>query len=398
MHTRLKGALPKNPLALAAIALLLTGLILRLAGLEFVSGDMRGFVLRWYGQLARQGFAALGTDFSNYTPPYLYLLWIATGIRAWLADLTAIKLVSMLFDAGSAAWVYKIVRIKYPQGAAPLLGGAIFFSLPTVWLNSAWWGQADGIYTFFVLACLYFLLRERPLPAMIFFGVAVSFKLQAAFFAPFLLLLALKGRIPWRYLLSVPLVYLALMLPAVLAGRPLIDTLTVYLAQAGTFHQLTMNAPSLYAFISNDWYEPAALLGLGLTALLALAWALFYARRVKTWTPEILVMCATVSALMMPFFLPKMHERYFYLADGMLLLLALYLPRLWYLVPISQLVSTITYSVYLFSPGRPSFNPAGPGTPPLLIAALLNTGLLALVFWQQYRLVKDNRVCYDSTP
>ncbi len=388
----MKDASSKNSLTVVAIAILLFGVILRFAGLGFISMDMRAFVMRWYDQLAREGFSAMRTGFSNYTPPYLYLLWFATWTRAWLPEVTAIKLISALFDAGNAVWVYKIARIKYHEGAVPLLGAAVFFALPTILLNSAWWGQADSIYTFFVLASLFFLMRDRPLPAMVFFGIAFAVKLQAAFFAPFLFLLMLKRRVAWTSVLIVPLVYIAMMIPALLAGRPFLDTLTIYLSQADTFHQLTMKAPNLYQFISNDWYSPALYLGLGFTALLALAWAIGYARKIKTLTPEIIILCAAVSTTMVPFFLPKMHERYFYLADAMLLLLAIYLPRLWFVPLTSQVVSTITYSIYLFSsptPGRPPMEAASPW---LTLAALINTMLMGFLFWEQYRLVETTPV------
>ncbi|HET7143273.1 MAG TPA: glycosyltransferase 87 family protein, partial [Anaerolineales bacterium] len=325
-----------------------------------------------------------------YTPPYLYLLWVATWTRTLLPEITAIKLLSILFDAGNAVCIYKISRIKYPEGALPFLGAAVFFALPTIILNSAWWGQADSIYTFFVLASLYFLLRDHPLSAMIFFGIAVSFKLQAVFFAPFLFLLILKRRIPWTYSLIVPLVYIVMMIPAILAGRPFLDTLTIYLSQADSFRQLTMKAPNLYQFVSNRWYEPVLILGLGFTALLALAWAVIYERKIKTWTPEMLVICAAVSVLMMPFFLPKMHERYFYAAEVMLLLLAVYLPRLWVALLISQAVSIITYSIVLFSHSRPGPGPITPESPLLIIAALINTLLVGFLFWKQYRLIEES--------
>ncbi len=376
-------------LVVGAITLVLAGVILRLTGLGFISMDMRAFVMRWYNQLAHQGFSAIQTDFSNYTPLYLYLLWLATWTRALIPEVTAVKLISILFDVGNAVWVYKIARVKYPEGSVPLLGAAVFFALPTIVLNSAWWGQADSIYTFFLLACFYFLLRDRSLPALILFGIAVSFKLQAVFFAPFLFLLTLKRRVPWTYTLIVPLVYIIMMLPAVLAGRPFLDTLTIYLSQADSFRQLTMKAPNLYQFISNSHYEPVLIFGLGFTALLVLVWAIGYARKIKTWTPEMMVLCAAVSAMMMPFFLPKMHERYFYVADVMILLLVVYLPRLWGALLASQLVSTITYSIYLFSHNGPGPAPLATTSPLLILAALVNTFLIGFLFWKQYRLISS---------
>jgi len=122
--------------AVATVAIILVGVILRIAGLEFISMDMRAFVMRWYDQLARQGFSAMRTEFSNYTPPYLYLLWFATWTRTLLPEVTAIKLLSILFDVGNAVWVYSILRIKYHEGPVPFMGAAIFFALPTIILTA----------------------------------------------------------------------------------------------------------------------------------------------------------------------------------------------------------------------------------------------------------------------
>lgn len=56
-------------------------------------------------------------------------------------------------------------------------------------------------------------------------------------------------------------------------------------------------------------------LGLAITAMIALTWVTLYARTVKESNPETILLCALVSVVFMPFFLPKMHDRYFYLAE-----------------------------------------------------------------------------------
>ena len=382
--------------AIAAVIISILGIGMRLAGLDFISMDMRAFVMRWYDQLARQGFSAMRTDFSNYTPPYLYLLWIAAWTRSFLPEVAAIKMISILFDIGNAVLVYKILRVKYPEGSIPFLGAAAFFSLPTVILDSAWWGQADAIYAFFTLACLYFLLRDQPLPSMIFFGIAASFKLQAVFIAPFLFLLALKRRIPFAYFFVVPVMYVLMMIPAIMMGRPVLDTLTIYLSQADAYRQLTLKAPNLYQFIPGNFNETILMIGLGMSALAALIWVIVYAIKVKTWTPEILLMCAAVSAIMMPFLLPKMHERYFYVADALILILAFYLPRIWTTALASQMVSVITYSIYLFSHSRPDSPPATAESVLLIIAAMVNTLLVGYLFWKQYAIVEESHLLHGD--
>jgi Gpi18-like mannosyltransferase len=85
--------------------------------------------------------------------------------------------------------------------------------------------------TAFSLGGVYFLLRKRPWWACVFFGLALSFKLQAIFIFPLLLVMVLVGRVPWRALLAISAVYLALDVPALLFGASAKKLLTVYVSQ-----------------------------------------------------------------------------------------------------------------------------------------------------------------------
>jgi Gpi18-like mannosyltransferase len=124
----------------------LVGTAFRVAGLGLITGDLFYFVIPWYDQLVQKGFSALGGTFYNYTPPYLYLLWILSTTHAFLANVLAIKLLSILFDVINTALVYQILKIRYPQGLTALTGATLFFVLPTVALDSAWWGSLAYIF------------------------------------------------------------------------------------------------------------------------------------------------------------------------------------------------------------------------------------------------------------
>lgn len=348
------------------------------------SEDMRLFLIPWYDTLAAHGFKALAQPFSNYTPPYLYLLWLVTLTQTWIPKTIAIKLISIAFDIGSGFVIYQILKIKHPQGEIPFLGASLFFALPTVFLNSSFWGQSDAIYTFFLLISLYQLLRSRPVPAVIAFGVAFAFKAQAIFFVPFLLLLTFKKHIP-RYLYwLVPLVYAGMMVPAMMVGRPILDLMGIYLNQADAYHRLSMNAPNIYLLIPGSLYSPVAAGGLVVAGLIIMIWVIFYAQKAPKDPPEFIILCAAVSALMLPFLLPKMHERYFYLSDVLLLLLAFYLPRVWFLPVVSQFVSILTYSVYLFLEPEAAWQMI---VSFMLLAILSNAALVLTVIRTQYKLM-----------
>jgi hypothetical protein len=82
-------------------------------------------------------------------------------------------------------------------------------------------------------------------------------------------------------------------------------------------------------------------------ALIGVAWW----RRVQL-TPTRIVLAATVSVLLVPFFLPAMHERYFFLADAMTVVAAFYLPRrLWALPVLEQFASFCAYLPFLLGSG-----------------------------------------------
>ncbi|MDP1545143.1 MAG: glycosyltransferase family 39 protein [Anaerolineales bacterium] len=374
-----------------AATLILAGITARYSGLGFISIDMNGFLFLWYDEILKGGFSSLSESFSNYTPPYLYLLWVATKTHAFLPKIAAIKSISILFDLINGFWIYKIVSIKYPKGWTALLGAAIFLSLPTVILNSSFWGQADSVYTCFLLASLYCLLKDKPLPAIVFLGISLSFKAQAVFFSPLLLLLLFRKRVPLLYFGLVPMVYVLLMLPAMLAGRPLLDLLTIYFNQANQYSYLSLNAPNLYIFVSNEYYTKGVFLGILITLIILSLWVGIYVKKIKTFTPEIVVFCAFISVAMVPFLLPKMHDRYFYLADILSLLAVFYFPRLWFFALGYQIVSGMAYYIFLV---LPPFDPFGSTV--LTVAAQTHLAIIILAAGIQWHIIDKSHPSTES--
>ena len=204
----------------------------RWQGLNTTNSDLKDFFFPWYDTIAqRGGFAALrDTSFSNYSPPYLYLITITTYFPV-IPKIIAIKFFPLLFDILCAFAIYKIARIFQGKRVAWI---AFFAALlaPSVWVNSAWWGQCDSIFTAFLLFSILFLLKEKPLWALVMFSIAFCFKIQAVFLAPFILMMFITRRIPWKWLFVPVGVYALMMLPALIAGQPVFPLLTVYLRQS----------------------------------------------------------------------------------------------------------------------------------------------------------------------
>jgi Dolichyl-phosphate-mannose-protein mannosyltransferase len=231
-----------------------------------------------------------------------------------------------------------------------------------------------------------YLLKDRSVLAMVFFGIAFSIKAQPLFLGPFLFLLFLRKRLSFSRFLIVPVVYMSMMLPAIYMGRPALELLLAYGGQASKFQDLTANAPTLYAFIPNSYYDVVGPIGFVFTAIWALLWSFFYARRLRSFPSGMFILAAFVSLSSIPFLLPKMHDRYFYLADVASLLVAMYYPSLWFLTVGYQIVSGMAYYVFLVVP---SFDPFGDTI--LKVAALLNLAVVLAGVWAQWQIaVREN--------
>jgi Gpi18-like mannosyltransferase len=315
---------------------------------NYASDDYINATSLWYGAVQQQGFAAAGTAVSNYTPPYLYFLYLTSLVFPNLAPVMAIKIPSIAFDFVCAWFVYRLVRLKDPEGRAPIFSFIAVLLAPTVVANSGLWGQADSIYAAMLLACVYFLMTGRAALATIAFGLALSIKFQTMFMAPALCALWLRRVVPFWTLLLIPLVYTVALVPAALAGRPVMELATVYLKQSVTFHNLTLNAPNLYAWMPQQFYGVLVVAGLVLMSVIGCLYVWKVWRSQDKIDQALILKLCLLSLLMTPFFLPKMHERFFYPADVLSIAYGFYFPRQYY-VPIAvSFASFFAYQPFLF--------------------------------------------------
>ncbi|MDP3418327.1 hypothetical protein [Falsiroseomonas sp.] len=303
--------------------------------------DVEWWFVPWMDQIIQHGaLASLSAPlqiqvegaegFANYTPPYLYLLILASSASDFLSSFMLVKLVAIAGAVFCAGCVHYLLRALVSPSAA-LLGAACVLLLPTVALNGAAWGQTDTIWSGLAVLVVAFALRERWAAMLIAFGIALAFKLQAIFIAPFILYIILSRRIGLRYLPLPLLAYAAMMLPAWLGGRPAWDLATVYLDQAGTYRWLSMNAPnpwSLVQYLRLLPYETGVIIGTLATILAALMLGAFSVLWRRLERADLLLL-AVVVAGSMPYLLPKMHDRYFFLADILAYALAVSRPRPW---------------------------------------------------------------------
>jgi Gpi18-like mannosyltransferase len=344
--TAFKNLSPANTLIIVAGVIL--ALLLRYCLRGYASDDFTGLMNGWYQAIKDRGFASFRSGVSNYNPPYLFCLYLISVLFPGLYNLTAVKLPSILCDFLCAWFVFRIVRLKFPTGPAPMLALFAVLFTPTVVLNSAFWGQIDVLFTTGLIACVYYTLRYKSWLACLWFGIAISFKFQAFFLAPFLLVMLFKRKIQWRALLIVPAVYLFSILPALLAGRPLVELLTIFSGQVGLYTTLTNNVANMYAWFPKSFSDQLYLAGLVFgTSICFLYLVVVYKSRAPL-TDGAIVQLALLSVLILPFFLPRMHDRYFYPADVLSILYAFFFPEYFFIPLAIVLASFFSYEPYLF--------------------------------------------------
>lgn len=294
------------------IVLTLVGLLARICLFPKESGDFHQFLLPWYNQLADNGgFAAVGTDIGDYMPTYYYILAFLTYLP--VEPLVGIKIVSCIADLLMAFMGYKIVCEMTGSVNKGIVTYGVLFFMPSVILNSAAWAQCDSIFTMFIVASVYFLIKDKDWQAAICFSVAFVFKIQAIFFAPVLLIMLLKKKIRCRTILALPAVYLISIIPAWIAGGDFWKLLTVYFRQPKQYSLLNMyiqNAWGLLFDVKSDELSSAGVYFAGGVVLVALFWV--YRSKFKV-DSQIILTLSGLFTLLVPFVLPHMHERYYYL-------------------------------------------------------------------------------------
>lgn len=330
------------------LALLIAmGLVIKLLMIPFIPepGDYTFFLKPWVEFIRSHGYwQAFRFEFANYSPAYLYFL---LGIAKLGGEpLIPIKLLSICFEYVAAWFIGGIAYQKYRENWVRWCALAVVPLLPTVLINSSYWGQCDSIYVSFLIGSIYFALKKRSFLSILFLGISFSFKLQAVLLFPFYFVLLLRNRIKWYYFLLVPAVYLISLLPAYCAGRPLTELLSVFVAQSGHYEELSLQFPNLYMWISNDYYDSVKWGGILFTFLFALLTGGLLAKKYKTeLTDDYLVRLALLSAVIFPFLLPGMHERYMYAGDLLAIVYIMYFPSKFYNALGVPLISFFSYAL-----------------------------------------------------
>lgn len=300
--------------------LLVLAFLVRYPLFPIESADFYGFLKPWMQSIRENGgYRSLGIEISNYTSPYMYIMCLLSYISH--NDLYALKMVSVLFDYVAAVTVLLLVCRLTGNVRKAILSMAFLLFSPAVVIDGAYWAQCDIIYAAFLLIALYFFFQNNSSRCLFFVAVAFSFKLQAVFIIPFLVIMwAKKKTVLLRHFIWLPVVYVISCLPAWALGRSFLDLLTIYVDQSGTYSWGTLEYPNMYAFLGEAMPNlrhaaEVSSAGLILTVMLLGGIAYYlYTKKVRL-TDRLIVTLALLTVGVTVYTLPHMHERYGILLD-----------------------------------------------------------------------------------
>ena len=367
----------------------------RVLCLGHVSADYSIFLSGWMESIrAGGGFASLASQTGNYNLPYLTLL--ALFSYSSVNDLYLIKILSIFFDFVLAWAVMKIVEKITGNKKRMLIAFFAVLLWPTVIINSAFWGQCDSIYVALGILGIYLAMDDRPVLSMLCIAASFGFKLQAVFIIPVYAVLWMQGKFKWWHFLFFPLTYIIMILPAVLAGRPFAEALLLYTTQTESIGiDYSYTAPSFLSIIQTaktalaSLNTPEAIAAVSklfvliamLFVIAVLALCFNNRKRLSNW---LVLMAAALFAIGIPYLLPHMHERYFYYADIMLLLLALCNRKFWPYAVVSELSSLASYWAYYSSIKSTPYIP-------IYVIAFINGFVFLFLFVCLFRKMKTSR-------
>lgn len=315
--------------------------------------DMRIFLEPWMNHILRYGpVGAFAHPFSNYEPAYLYLLALGSLAHDVMATMTIIKILSVAGTVFLAFGLADVLRAAGMQARAAVLA----LVLPSVVINDALLGQCDALWAGACIFALAAMIRGDTLRSMIWCGIAISFKALAVFIAPVIIGAMIGRRAPlWQW--TVPaLVFLATLLPPWLMGWPGYDLLTVYLGQAQLEPLIAGrlgNPWMIVTMLADDQARHFYIVGIGAAIAASVPIAMLAKRGWKD--PQLLILLAALSGTALPFLLPKMLERYYFLGDVLTLALALTLKNraATFAALAVQMASVLSHMTYLYSFDHP---------------------------------------------
>ncbi|OGJ55665.1 hypothetical protein A3D88_02035 [Candidatus Peribacteria bacterium RIFCSPHIGHO2_02_FULL_52_16] len=326
--------------------ILMAGLIVRLLiapapGYEFDVGVNQG----WAKSAVELGLARSyseqvdGNMLPNY-PPFSLMIFANVGhvYKAFISPefdksrleyRILIKLPAMLADLGTALLFFFLLK-QWKNKKAGFLAAAAYTFHPAVLYESAYWGQTDSIFTFFLVLALSLFASGRMTLAGVFIAVALFTKVQTVMLGPLFLMIALLAG--WKSFLKISAGAAAggaLVLLPFFLGDTLMAVIKAMLGSVGYYSIVSSAAYNFWWMLFADaagsmqdtdlLFDLLSYRNIGFAIFgIANLWILFLF--LKRWRPHkpsralFYSLFAAASFLAFTFFLfsTQMHERYLF--------------------------------------------------------------------------------------
>ena len=348
--------LEEKSAALFVIVSTVLALVVRWSGRDVLSPDYLICLDKWYQIILFNGLEALRYGVGDYGVLYEFMVWILTKIPVYPPY--AFKAVSVIFDyslaVGCGMLLCDLKDGKFSWKAFSIVYSAVLF-FPPVFLNSAFWAQSDSIYVSFIVWALLLLRKKHFNWAFFFLGISLSFKLQMVFILPFIVYLYVrKKEFSILHFLWLPVTLFASTIPALIVGRLWYAFISIYTNQVNEYGSMSGNIPNFWCFMGGNYANMSGPAVIMTMMILGLGLMLIIRYRTDLSDGRMFLILAAWSVLTAVEFLPNMHDRYFYLADILMLLLTVMDPRKFLKFFAVQAVSSIPlYTAVLFNNDTP---------------------------------------------
>ncbi|MCH5171760.1 MAG: DUF2029 domain-containing protein [Erysipelotrichales bacterium] len=380
----------KHLLLIVFITLSILALVIRMLFIDFVSGDMKYPLLLWFDFFKQNGhflaFAKINQLPKNdYFYGYYNFMALISYFNA--KPIALIKSISFIFDFGLAIGVSLIVHHFTKNKTTSLISYLIVLYAPSVYANSAIWGQCDQMYVCVVVYFFLLLLKKKNIWATLVLGLAMGLKLQTIFILPLLGFMWLNKKYRIWNLLLIPVGFFITILPSYLFGGGFTEPFKVIGYQFGQYPNMNYGSGSMYAFIEmssfRDYFNNGVAVIFAIAVLLFVMFVLFY-KKVECNDYNMMYVAA-LYALLAPFVLPHMHERYFFMADIFILLYVIVHKKQYYLAPLMIFSSVNNYTHFLT--GEYIFKFLGQDC--VRLSALINLSILIVLFLNMKKLFNN---------
>ncbi len=300
----------------------------------------------WSQAAAGKGIFGIYTSgiFIDYPPGYVYVLHLLgsianlLGMEGFTPEYNLlVKLPSIIADMVLVYIIYSAASKRFNTKTGSML--ALFYAInPLVILDSAGWGQVDGLLTLLVVLYLTALNKKKIVKASVIFTIGMLVKPQMIFFGPVLAVVFIKHIMNFGIRrgavvfakgcgLSVAL-FIAAVLPFS-SGQRWTWIFEKYFGAVGSYNFITLNSANIYGMLGMNWRDltvkpEGVTLYIVAIAAMILSVAVYFALSFLDKKDSNLFMLSAI--LMAGIFVlgPKMHERYIFPVAAVLLFSYIY--------------------------------------------------------------------------